>query len=62
MANDFVGWNSTAGSPPLNIKTELAQPINFYTFAGNGTFNNLRMTILGTSGYVGIGAASPAFQ
>ncbi|MBS1763610.1 MAG: tail fiber domain-containing protein [Bacteroidetes bacterium] len=43
---DYVGWNATAGSPPLNIKTELDQPIHFYTNAGNGTFNNIKMSIM----------------
>lgn len=65
---DFVGWNVTAGSPPLNIKTELAQPIKFYTSAGNGTFNNLRMIIYDdnptpfNAGYVGIGIPVPNFR
>ena len=33
---DFVGWNTTPGSPDLNIKHELDQPIHFYTNAGAG--------------------------
>ncbi len=42
---DYIGWDATPGSPPLHIKTELNQPIRFYTNAGAGSLNNLRMTI-----------------
>ncbi len=58
---DFVGWNTTPGSPDLNIKHELDQPIHFYTNAGAGTFNNMRMIILG-NGKVGIGINNPLWQ
>lgn len=34
--NEYVGWNTTPGSPDLNIKHELDQPIHFYTNAGAG--------------------------
>lgn len=44
--NDYVGWNTTVNSPDLNIKHELNQPIHFYTNAGNGTFNNMKMSIM----------------
>ena len=51
----YLGWDANGGSIALDIKTELSQPINFYTFAGLGSFSNMRMTILGASGFVGIG-------
>jgi len=56
-SNEYVGWNTTPGSPDLNIKHELDQPIRFYTDAANGTglFNNQRMIIDKTPGHVGIG-------
>ncbi len=45
-SNEYVGWNTTPGSPDLNIKHELDQPIHFYTNAGAGTFNNRKMSIM----------------
>ncbi|HXH19674.1 MAG TPA: hypothetical protein VNJ07_11395, partial [Chitinophagales bacterium] len=55
---DYVGWN-VLQTLPLNIKHEAALPINFYTNAGLQTFLNQRMTILGSTGHVGIGTAAP---
>ncbi|MBL7928705.1 MAG: tail fiber domain-containing protein [Bacteroidia bacterium] len=52
---EYVGWDITPGSPDLNIKHELNQPIHFYTNAGNSTFNNQRMIIDANPGHVGIG-------
>ncbi|MBK9729838.1 MAG: hypothetical protein IPO83_00845 [Chitinophagaceae bacterium] len=59
--SDFLGGLSGGGNP-LRIKTEDAQNLNFYTNSGSGTFNNLRMTILGNTnpGFVGIGTTSPS--
>ena len=54
FTGDYVGWNS-AQAFPLVIKHEAQQPINFHTFAGAGTLNNLRMFIEGNTGRVGIG-------
>ena len=59
-ANDYIGWTSGTNTP-LVIKNEDAQPIHFYTNAGAGTFNNMRMTILG-NGRVGIGINNPLWQ
>jgi hypothetical protein len=57
--NHFIGWDVTAGSPDLNFKHELTQPMRFYTNSGAGTLLNMRMTILGTynatGGLIGIG-------
>ena len=53
VANNYVGWDNNQGFP-LNIKHEAAQPINFFTNAGAGTFNNQCMTIQ-PNGRVGIG-------
>lgn len=53
-ASDFLGGLSGGGNP-LRLKTEDAQDIRFYTNAGSGSFNNLRMIIL-SGGNVGIGA------
>ncbi|MEI2758191.1 MAG: tail fiber domain-containing protein [Bacteroidia bacterium] len=52
---NYVGWNTTPGSPDLNIKHELDQPIHFYTNAGAGTFNYQRMIIDKSPGHIGIG-------
>ena len=52
LTTDYLGWDATTGSPPLNIKTTNANPINFLTT------NTQRMTIL-SGGNVGIGTASP---
>jgi len=52
-ATDYVGWNA-AQAFPLSIKHEGNQPINFYTNAGAGTFNNQRM-IININGNIGIG-------
>ena len=54
-SNEYVGWNTTPGSPDLNIKHELDQPIHFYTNAGAGTFNYQRMIIDKSPGHIGIG-------
>ena len=59
-ANDYIGWTSGTNTP-LVIKNEDAQPIHFYTNAGAGTFNNMRMIILG-NGRVGIGINNPLWQ
>jgi len=50
---NYVGWNN-AQLFPLSIKHEGNQPINFYTNAGAGTFNNQRM-IININGNIGIG-------
>src|SRR5690349_12769417 len=64
----FLGWNTLGGAIPLEIKTELAQNINFYTNAGAGTFLNQRVIIRGSNnmntytdntGWVGIGNTMP---
>ena len=52
----FIGWNTLGGSIGLDIKTELAQPISFYTNAGAGGFANLRMEITTGLGGNGLGA------
>lgn len=57
-AGEFLG---STGAQPIDIKTEQSQNINFYTNAGAGTFNNLRMTILG-GGNVGINTTTPAYK
>ncbi len=64
-SSDYLGWDATALSPPLNIRTTNNDPINFYT--NFGSFTSSRMTILGgnstTGGYVGIGyALTPGWQ
>jgi hypothetical protein len=66
-AQDYIGWkNGVIGLgiltlPELTIKNEDPMPISFYTNAGAGTFNNMRMTILG-NGRVGIGINNPLWQ
>jgi hypothetical protein len=66
-AQDYIGWkNGTQGLgiltvPELTIKNEDPMPISFYTNAGPGAFNNMRMTILG-NGKVGIGINNPLWQ
>lgn len=62
LPSDYLGWDATPGGPPLHIKTELAQSIRFYTNAGAGTLNNLRMMIDGTNGFVGIGIDKPLYN
>ncbi len=58
---DFLGWSALAPAIPLNIKTELAQPISLYTFAGPAGLANMRMQIYDVtggafnSGFIGIG-------
>ena len=59
-ANDYIGWTSGTNTP-LVIKNEDPMPISFYTNAGAGAFNNMRMTILG-NGKVGIGINNPLWQ
>lgn len=54
LASDYVGWDINQ-TFPLTIQHENSQPINFYTDAGSGSLNNLRMFIEGRSGNVGIG-------
>jgi hypothetical protein len=63
-AQDYNGWaNGTLGLgvltvPELTVKNEDPMPIGFYTGAGAGTFNNMRMRILGNyngNGLIGIG-------
>src|SRR5688572_21722335 len=66
--SDFLGWNTGGLAQPLNIKTEQAQHINFYTNSGIGALNNQRMTIRGfntiggmgsnNTGWVGIGTVT----
>ncbi|MBL0050640.1 MAG: hypothetical protein IPP29_03510 [Bacteroidetes bacterium] len=56
--SNFLG---TTNAQDLSIKTEQLQNINFFTFAGAGTFLNQRMTIIG-NGLVGIGTAAPTNQ
>jgi hypothetical protein len=51
---DYVGWDINQAFP-LTIQHEAQQPINFYTDAGSGSLNNLRMFIQGNDGHVGIG-------
>lgn len=46
FANQFLGWDNTGIANPLNIKTELNQPIHFYTNSGAGTLLNLKMSVL----------------
>ena len=66
---DFLGWSAVAPAIPLDIKTELNQPIYLHTNTGLGGFNNIRQAILGnysaTGGLIGIGdmgtSAAPAF-
>jgi hypothetical protein len=66
QAGRFVGWSpgvlgSVAGS--LDVKNEFAnQPINFFAGGAGAAFQ--RMTINGTTGFVGIGPNSlaPTFQ
>ena len=66
-AQDYIGWkNGVIGLgiltlPELTIKNEDPMPISFYTNAGPGAFNNMRMTILG-NGKVGIGINNPLWQ
>ncbi len=55
----FIGWNILGGNIGLDLKTELAQPIKFYTNAGAGSLNNLRMMIDGNSGFVGLNHSNP---
>jgi hypothetical protein len=55
IGSPFVGWGSGV-LRPLEIRNNLTnQPINF--FAGGPALQ--RMTILGTNGFVGIGATAP---
>jgi hypothetical protein len=42
---NYLGWDNTV-NVPLNIKHEANRPIHFYTNAGNGTFNNRKMSIM----------------
>jgi hypothetical protein len=42
---DYVGWDNTV-TVPLEIKHEADTCINFYTNAGAGTFNNIKMSIM----------------
>jgi hypothetical protein len=46
LGNAFLG---TTNGQDLNLKTENPLNINFYTNAGAGTFNNLRMIIRGNN-------------
>ena len=47
----------------MKIKTEANQPITFHTNTGAGLFNPVpRMTILGPSGFVGIGLPAPGWR
>ncbi len=55
---DYLGW-AFGVSLDLNIKNEAAQPIKFYTNAGAGSLNNLRMMIDGNSGFVGLNHSNP---
>lgn len=63
-AQDYNGWaNGTLALgvltvPELTIKNEDPMPIGFYTGAGAGTYNNMRMRILANyngNGLIGIG-------
>ena len=56
-ATDFLG---STNAQDLRLKTEQSQNMNFYTNAGAGSFNNLRMSILGSNGWVGINQSSPS--
>ncbi len=44
-ATEWLGGDNLS-TIPLNIKNETSQPIHFYTNAGTGTFNNIKMSIL----------------
>jgi hypothetical protein len=48
LASDYVGWDINQGFP-LTIQHENSQPINFYTDAGSGSLNNLRIFFEGRS-------------
>jgi len=52
----FLG---TTNAQPLNLKTEMSQPIYFYTNSGAGTLNNLRMMINGSNSFVGLNHSNP---
>ncbi|MBL7927609.1 MAG: hypothetical protein JNK61_11950, partial [Bacteroidia bacterium] len=65
LTTDYLGWDATAGSPQLNIRTTNSDAINFYT--NFGSFASTRMRIMGgnsaTGGFVGIGYNhTPNFQ
>lgn len=51
-AQDYIGWRlGVLGTgfltvPELTIKNEDPMPISFYTNAGGGTFNNIKMSIM----------------
>lgn len=58
-SNEYLGWKISTGLD-LDILNEDSKPIKFYTNAGQGSLNNLRMIIYdaserSNSGYVGIG-------
>ncbi|MGI8600231.1 MAG: hypothetical protein ACR2KB_13335 [Chitinophagaceae bacterium] len=55
---DYLGW-AFGVNLDLNIKNEDAMPINFYTNAGAGSLNNLRMMIDGNNGFVGLNHSNP---
>lgn len=59
----FVGWNGTGlgGARNLDIRNNYAnQDINFFTNATGTTGSSIqRMTILNTTGFVGLGTATP---
>src|SRR5437773_2463743 len=65
-SNEYLGWTSGTNLA-LDIKNEDARSLKFYTNAGSGTYNNLRVIIYdaagspSTAGFVGIGIATPNY-
>jgi Chaperone of endosialidase len=49
----FVQWNNTTGAENLFVATATAKPLHF------GTDNTVRMTVVQTTGRVGIGTTAP---
>ncbi|HBB86594.1 MAG TPA: hypothetical protein DC047_03150 [Blastocatellia bacterium] len=49
----FVQWNNTTGAENLFVGTATAKPLHF------GTDNSIRMSVLQTTGRVGIGTTTP---